>query len=73
MTSACPASLFADLDRYAALHAQTYGEAVDRATLIPHMPKALKGGDRGFRRRAAAQQRPARTCSAIVSPEGRAP
>lgn len=37
LTFACPASLKADLDRYAQLHAQTYGEAVDAATLIPHM------------------------------------
>ncbi len=36
LTFACPASLKADLDRYAALHAQTYGEAVDAATLIPN-------------------------------------
>ena len=42
LTFACPASLKMDLDRYAALHAQTYGEAVDAATLIPHVPDALK-------------------------------
>ncbi|HEK3637223.1 TPA: DUF2274 domain-containing protein, partial [Pseudomonas aeruginosa] len=36
LTFACPASLKSDLDRYAQLHAQTYGEAVDAATLIPH-------------------------------------
>lgn len=47
MTFACPASLRADLDRYAALHAQTYGEAVDAATLIPHMLEAFIAGDRG--------------------------
>ena len=35
LTFACPASLKADLDRYAALHAQAYGEAVDATTLIP--------------------------------------
>ena len=35
MTFPCPASLKADLDRYAALHSQTYGEAVDAVTLIP--------------------------------------
>lgn len=50
LTFACPASLKADLDRYAALHAQTYGEAVDAATLIPHMIEAFMAGDRGFRR-----------------------
>ncbi|HBO2483005.1 TPA: DUF2274 domain-containing protein [Pseudomonas aeruginosa] len=50
LTFACPASLKADLDRYAALHAQTYGEAVDAVTLIPHMLEAFITGDRGFRR-----------------------
>ncbi|QEA14358.1 DUF2274 domain-containing protein [Comamonas flocculans] len=48
---ACPAHLKADLDRYAALHAQTYGEPVDAATLIPYMLEAFMAGDRGFRRR----------------------
>ena len=50
LTFTCPTSLRADLDRYAALHAQTYGEAVDAATLIPHMLEAFMAGDRGFRR-----------------------
>ncbi len=50
VTFACPASLKADLDRYAALHAQTYGEAVDAVTLIPHMLEAFMLGDRSFRR-----------------------
>lgn len=40
----------ASLDRYAALHAQTYGEAVDATTLIPHMLEAFMMGDRSFRR-----------------------
>ncbi|HBP0372300.1 MULTISPECIES: DUF2274 domain-containing protein [Pseudomonadota] len=50
LTFACPASLKADLDRYAALHAQTYGEVVDAATLIPHMLEAFMAGDRGFKK-----------------------
>lgn len=50
LTFACPASLKMDLDRYAALHAQTYGETVDVATLIPHMLEAFMAGDRGFRK-----------------------
>ena len=50
LTFACPASLKADLDRYAALHAQTYGEAVDAMTLIPYMLEAFMAGDRGFKR-----------------------
>ncbi|HCE6431200.1 TPA: DUF2274 domain-containing protein [Pseudomonas aeruginosa] len=47
---ACPASLKADLDRYAGLHAQAYGEAVDALTLIPHMLEAFMAGDRGFKK-----------------------
>ncbi|WP_205569966.1 DUF2274 domain-containing protein [Ralstonia solanacearum] len=50
LTFTCSATLKADLDRYAALHAQTYGEAVDAATLIPHMLEAFMAGDRGFKR-----------------------
>ena len=57
LTFACPASLKANLDRYAALHAQTYGEAVDAATLIPHMLEAFIGRDRGFRARSNVQQK----------------
>lgn len=50
LTFACPASLKADLDRYAALHAQTYGETVDAAALIPYMLEAFIAGDRGFKK-----------------------
>lgn len=44
----CPAVLKADLDRYAVLHARTYGEEVDAVALIPHMLEAFIAGDRGF-------------------------
>lgn len=50
LTFTCSAGLKADLDRYAALHAQTYGEAVDATTLIPHMLEAFMARDRGFRK-----------------------
>lgn len=50
LTFTCPAGLKADLDRYAAIHAQTYGEAVDAVTLIPYMLEAFLAGDRGFKR-----------------------
>lgn len=50
LTFACPATLKADLERYAELHAQTYGEPVDAVTLIPHMLEAFMARDRGFRR-----------------------
>ncbi|MGC5833691.1 DUF2274 domain-containing protein [Ralstonia pseudosolanacearum] len=55
LTFACPASLKADLDRYAALHAQAYGETVDAATLIPHMLEAFIAGDRGFKKKVASK------------------
>lgn len=50
LTFACPASLKAELERYAAQHAQMYGETVDAVTLIPHMLEAFMAGDRGFKR-----------------------
>lgn len=52
LSFACSMDLKADLDRYAALHAQAYGEAVDAATLIPHMLEAFMARDRGFRVRS---------------------
>ncbi len=55
LTFACPASLKADLDRYAPLHAQTYGEAVDAVTLIPHMLETFIARDRGFRKGTTAK------------------
>ena len=51
LTFACPARLKSDLDRYAALHAQTYGEAVDAVTLVPYMLEAFMARDRAFRRK----------------------
>jgi len=50
LTFVCPASLKANLDRYAALYAQIYGEEVDSTVLIPHMLEAFMAGDRGFRK-----------------------
>ncbi|WP_247318028.1 DUF2274 domain-containing protein [Ralstonia pseudosolanacearum] len=57
LTFTCPTRLKADLDRYAALHAQTYGETVDAMALIPYMLDAFMAGDRGFRKggRASSQ------------------
>jgi len=55
LTFTCPASLKTNLDRYAALHAHTYGETVDAVTLIPHMLDAFMAGDRGFRKGAAVR------------------
>lgn len=50
LTFACPANLKSDLNRYAALLALAYGEAIDAMTLIPHMLEAFSAGDRGFRK-----------------------
>ena len=59
---ACPASskadLDLDLDLYAALHAQAYGETVDAVTLIPHMLEAFMAVDRGFRKGGAGKAAP---------------
>jgi hypothetical protein len=49
LTISLSVTLKADLERYAALHAQAYGEPVDAATLIPHMLEAFMARDRGFR------------------------
>jgi hypothetical protein len=43
-------ALKADLDHYATLHAEAYGEAVDATTLIPHIVAAFIGKDRAFQR-----------------------
>ena len=53
VTFACTTALKAELDRYAELHAKTYGEPIDAATLIPHMLEAFMARDRGFRKSAA--------------------
>ena len=50
MTISLPVVLKAELDRYAALHSQQYGEAVDAAALIPHIVASFIGRDRGFQR-----------------------
>lgn len=49
LTIAVTTALKVDLERYAALHAQTYGEPVDAATLIPHMLESFMMRDRGFK------------------------
>lgn len=50
LTIAVTTTLKSDLERYAALHAQTYGDSVDAVTLIPHMLEAFIARDRGFRK-----------------------
>ena len=50
LTIALTVVLKAELERYAALHAQTYGEPVEVATFISHMLEAFMSRDRGFRK-----------------------
>jgi hypothetical protein len=50
VTFSCTTALKAELDRYAALHAKTFGEPIDTTTLIPHMLEAFMARDRVFER-----------------------
>lgn len=52
--------LKAMLDRYAALHAQIYGESVDSIALVPHMLEAFMIRDREFRKYLAKDRPTAR-------------
>lgn len=50
LTISLPAQVKADLDRYVQLYGDTYGQAVDAATLAAHMIAAFMERDRGFRK-----------------------
>ena len=50
LTFTCTVALKAELERYAAMHSQAYGETVDAVTLIPYMLKTFMVRDRGFRK-----------------------
>ena len=50
LTIVLPATIKADLDRYAKLYGAAYGAEVDAATLVPHMLAAFMGRDRAFQR-----------------------
>lgn len=50
LTITLSADLKATLDRYAGLYAETYGEKVDAAALVPHMLEAFMARDRGFKK-----------------------
>jgi hypothetical protein len=47
-------ALKADLDRYAELHAQAWGQPIDAAALIPFILDNCITRDRGFRKAAGA-------------------
>lgn len=50
MTVSLPATLKTDLDQYAAMHSQAYGEQVDAGTLVPYMLVWFLKNDRGFKK-----------------------
>jgi hypothetical protein len=50
MTVSIPASLKAQLDRYAQVHLESFGAPVDAQTLIPLVLSAFLAKDRGFQR-----------------------
>jgi hypothetical protein len=49
LTITVPVGLKAQLDRYAALHSETWGETVLAADLIPHMLNTFILRDKAFR------------------------
>lgn len=65
-TFSCPTSLKSELECYAALHRQTYGEAVDGVTLIPQMLEAfMAGGSRIQEKMGQGKQSSSRRSLAI--------
>jgi len=57
LTFSCSITLKAELDRYAALHSQTYGDTTDTLALIPHMLEVFMARDRGFKKGSAEHRR----------------
>jgi hypothetical protein len=49
LTISLSAELKAQLDRYAELHAEAWGDKVEVATLIPHILQTFIARDRAFR------------------------
>lgn len=71
LTFTCTVGLKTELDRYAALHEQAYGEAVNAMVLVPHMLQAFMARDRAFRKGNAstgAASRNERSASVRVMP-----
>lgn len=50
VTITLSAALREELDDYARVHAQAFGQIVDSASLIPHMLATFMARDRGFQR-----------------------
>jgi len=58
LTFTCSVVLKAELERYAAMHSQAYGESVDALTLIPHMLETFMARDREFNHGARSRSAP---------------
>jgi hypothetical protein len=56
VTFTCSVVLKTELERYATMHAQAYGEPVDALTLISHMLEAFMARDRGFQKLVASKE-----------------
>jgi hypothetical protein len=50
ITFTCTVVLKAELERYAAMHSQAYGESVDAITLIPYILETFMARDRAFKK-----------------------
>jgi hypothetical protein len=50
ITFSCTVVLKAELERYAAMHSQAYGESVDATTLIPYILETFMARDRAFKK-----------------------
>ncbi|WP_022955707.1 DUF2274 domain-containing protein [Perlucidibaca piscinae] len=57
MTISVTTELKQQLDRYAQLHSETWGDTVDATALIPHMLEAFMAKDRGFRQQTRVKSR----------------
>jgi hypothetical protein len=58
ITFTCTGVLKVELERYAAMHSQAYGEPVDAVTLIPYMLETFIARDRAFRGATVSQAGP---------------
>jgi hypothetical protein len=50
LTFTCTVVLKAELERYAVMHSQAYGESVDATTLIPYILETFMARDRAFKK-----------------------
>ena len=50
LTFTCTVVLKAELERYAVMHSQAYGESVDAITLIPYILETFMARDRAFKK-----------------------